>query len=434
MPADEAAIAAARTQFAEGIAALAREWPAERLARSGASLDDLAHSHYALAYQGHDDRALACAFGDWYGAAAAALAGSPAPAQDAAPRRLALVSARWTLGTIAAYFGPWIGALRAAGWQVELVHIGSVVDELTHALAAQADAFHHLPGPLVEVLARLRERAPELIVYPEVGLSPRVHPLAALRLAPRQYAAWGHPVGTGLPAIDGYLSCAPMESPNAAEHYREALRLLPGLGTRYARPARAARRSRAELGLPPTAHLYVVPHAPVKIAPAMDALLAGIAGRDPDARFVLFEDSSPALGARLRRRFEAHGIDPAARLHWLPRASPERFREVLAASDVLLDTPGFSGGNTSLDALAQGLPLVALPGTQMRSRQSTAMLQQCGVPELVAASAQEYVETAVRVAGEREFAADLRARIDAGTPALFDDPAPLRALVETLAS
>lgn len=434
VPEDEDAIDAARTGFAEGVAALAREWPADRVARSGARLDDLAHSHYALAYQGRDDRALAGAFGDWYGAAAAALVAARMP--DPAPRRVALVSARWHLGTIAAYFGPWIGALRAGGWEVDLLHLGGVVDEVTHALAAAADAFHHLPGPLEDAVARLRERAPALILYPEVGLSPRLYPLAALRLAPRQWVAWGHPVSTGLTTIDTFLSCGEMEPIDAAAQYREPLRTLPGLGTSYARPARARALSREALGLPQAAKLYLVPHAAVKIAPAMDALLAGIVAGDPRARLVLFEDPSPALGARLRARlrrcFDAHGVDAGAHLHWLPRASPERFREVLAAGDVMLDTPGFSGGNTSLDALAQGLPLVALPGASMRSRQSAAMLALAGVPELAAADAAGYIGCALRVAGDRSHAQDLRARIDAGTPRLFDDPAPLAALLASV--
>lgn len=430
VPADAADIRRTRGAFAAGIDELARNWPAERLRDSDASLDDLAHSHYALAYQGEDDLGLACAFGDWYAAAAQALA--PGIARDPVARRVALVSARWNLGTIGAYFGPWIGALRAAGWEVELYQLGSTLDATTHSLAAQASRFHHIDGPLAQAAAALRERAPALIIYPEIGLSPRIQPLAALRLAPVQAAAWGHPVTSGLPTIDHWLSCAEMEPPDSARHYREQLHLLPGLGTCYARPPRATPALHADLGLAQGTHLYLAPHAPVKLHPDADALLARIVADDRNARIVMFEDGAPALSARLRARmrqcFDDRGLDLDRHLVWLPRATPERFRAVLRASDVLLDTPGFSGGNTSLDAIAQGLPLVALPGGQMRSRQSAAMLRRCGVPELVAASADDYVALALRAGNDRAWRSEIEGRLDAGAGELFDDPAPLAAL------
>jgi predicted O-linked N-acetylglucosamine transferase (SPINDLY family) len=435
VPADAGEIRIARAEFAAGIERLERDWPAERLRSSAATLDDLAHSHYALAYHGEDDFALANAFGNWYSTAAQALA--PAGSfRDPVARRVALVSARWSLGTIGAYFGPWIGALRNAGWEVELVHLGSTLDATTHALAAQASRFHHLEGPLGSVVSVLRERAPALILYPEIGLSPRVHPLAALRLAPVQAAAWGHPVTSGLPTIDHWLSCDCMEPPDGARHYRERLNLLPGLGTCYARPARAPSMTLAELGLPPDRTIYLAPHSPVKLHPDFDALLARVAAGDRQASIVMFEDGAPALSARLQTRlrhcFEAHGVDPGKHLVWLPRATPERFRAVLRASHVLLDTPGFSGGNTSLDAIAQSLPLVTLPGGQMRSRQSAAMLRHCGVAELVAGSVEEYVALAVRAGHDSAWRRTLGDKLDHGAGTLFDDSAALAALSRTL--
>ena len=438
VPADRGEISAARGSFATGIGELSEAWPVNRLRHSDAALDDLAHSHYQLAYQGEDDCALACAFGDWYGAAATAIAARNGwlASPEGTARRIALVSARWTLGTISAYFGPWIGALREAGWHVDVFHIGAAVDAVTEAIAASASRFQHLPGPLDQVVAAMQAAAPAVILYPEIGLSPRIYPLAALRLAPLQIAAWGHPVSSGLASIDHWLSCAGMEPIDGARHYREHLHLLPGLGTCYARPTRASVRPRGELGLPAAARLYLAPHAPVKIHPAFDAMLARIADADREGAIVVFEDSAPALTQRLRRRlrrqFDQHGLDVDQRLHWLPRATPERFRAVLAASDVLLDTPGFSGGNTSLDAIAQGLPLVTWPGTLMRSRQSAAMLAICGCQELVATSPDAYVELAVRVGNDRAFAGDLRQRLVDPVATLFDDRRPLAALVALL--
>lgn len=440
VPANSDEIAQARAGFAEGIDQLARDWPAERLRASTATLDDLAHSHFGLAYHGENDIELARSFGRWYCAAAAAIdaRSNAIAATGSSARRVALVSARWTKGTISAYFGSWLSALRAAGWEVHAYHLGSNRDDWTSEIAARVDVFRHLSGPLSDSVAALRAAAPAVILYPEVGLSPRVHPLAALRLAPVQAAAWGHPVTTGLASIDYCISCADMEPDDGARHHVERLALLPRLGTCYQRPPRAPTVGRAALGLPEDRPIYLAPHTPVKVHPDFDALLAGIAERDHAAAVVMFEDAVPALTARLQRRlarrFADHGIDASRHLYWLPRAAPDHFRSVLAASDVLLDTIGFSGGNTSLDAIAQGLPLVTLPGAQMRSRQSAAMLRLCGVEELIAEDAGDLVDRAVHLASDHTRATALRQRLLQGSTELFDDQRPLTALVTMLES
>ena len=41
--------------------------------------------------------------------------------------------------------------------------------------------------------------------------------------------AWGHPMTSGLPTIDAFLSADAMEPPDAQDHYSEELVRLPGL-------------------------------------------------------------------------------------------------------------------------------------------------------------------------------------------------------------
>jgi len=440
VPRDRVEIKNARNVFARGIATLASEWPVERLRQSKLSLDDLAHSHYLLAYQGEDDAKLASSFGRWYGDAAAAIlhgkisTGGMQSRKHA--RRIALVSARWNTGTINAYFGSWIGALTDAGWDVQVFHLGGGVDKQAASIAKRAGRFHHLSGPLENAVAAIQSVAPAIILYPEIGLSPRVHAVSALRLAPVQAAAWGHPVSSGLDSIDTWFSCLEMEPADAVTHYCEKLVLLPRLGTNYRRPERARAMSRSELGVAENQVLYLAPHAPVKLQPEFDDLLAGIAEQDSQAKFVMFEGSVPALTEklreRIRQRFDQQGIDFTRHMIWLPRAPLATFRSLLASGDVLLDTPGFSGGNTSLDAIGQGLPLITLPGLTMRSRQSAAMLRMCGAGELIATTPREYIDRALRVTQDIEFATRMRQKLLASEAGIFDDQQPLRTLVECM--
>jgi predicted O-linked N-acetylglucosamine transferase (SPINDLY family) len=94
----------------------------------------------------------------------------------------------------------------------------------------------------------------------------------------------------------------------------------------------------------------------------------------------------------------------------------------------MLDTLHWSGGNTSLDALACGLPIVTLPGALMRGRQTAGMLDVIGVPDLIAADRADYLRIACRLADDAAWRSELRERIALAQGRLFDDPAPIARL------
>jgi protein O-GlcNAc transferase len=271
-----------------------------------------------------------------------------------------------------------------------------------------------------------------VIVYPEIGMHAATIALAARRIAPVQIAAWGHPVTTGLATIDAYLSVAAMEPDGAQAHYREALHLLPGIGT--ACPvAREPLADRAEFGLARDRRLYLAPQSLFKIHPDDDATFAAVLARDPSALLVMFASPWPAVTQAFLRRFgracAAHGVEVSRQVAMLGRFLPgPAYRRLNAVCDIMLDTSRWSGGNTSLDALAQGLPVVALPGNTMRSRQSAAMLRLLGEEKLVARDRDDFVDIATRVQ-RADCAGSLQA-----VPERFADPAPIRALGEILYS
>jgi len=58
---------------------------------------------------------------------------------------------------------------------------------------------------------------------------------------------------------------------------------------------------------------------------------------------------------------------------------------------VFLDSIGWSGFNTTLDALANDLPIVTLRRGLMRDRHTSAMLDRMGLTAIVCKSIEEYV-------------------------------------------
>ena len=232
--------------------------------------------------------------------------------------------------------------------------------------------------------------------------------LAALRLAPVQCAAWGHPTTTGHPTIDYYLSAAAMESADAASHYSERLVLLPGIGTQYAPPAIPADADRARFALPEGKVLLLCPQSLFKVHPDNDSLLASVLAATRNTMLVLFEGRHPALTDRFMRRlqaaFAAQGVAIRERAIVLPGLAHPDYLRVNRLCDAMLDTLHWSGGNTSLDALACGLPIVTLPGALMRGRQTAGMLDVIGVPDLIAADRDDYLRIACRLADDAAVA------------------------------
>ncbi|MBK7470976.1 MAG: tetratricopeptide repeat protein [Betaproteobacteria bacterium] len=425
-----------RARYAEGMAELRADLP--RLLDAPAALWDLDWSNFYLGYQGEDDLGLQREYADLISRLARAAApdwtAAPEPAARAGRRlRVGFASSFFRRCTVGAYFASWLTGLDRRRFEVLAFHFGSEIDAGTLDLRARVDGFLQLSGGVREIAQKIRAARLDVLIYPQLGMDGRDATLAALRLAPVQCAAWGHPVTTGSAAIDYFFSCGEMESAESAGHYSEQLLLLPGLGTAYARPAvRVA--TRAEFGLPDGIPLYACPQSLFKIHPDNDAVFADLLAGDSRGHLVFCAE--PGLPAtlqfmeRIRRALDRQGIDVARRVHWQPLRPQSEFRAMLSVCDVMLDSLHWTGGNTSLDALAAGLPIVTQLGRFLRGRQSAAMLRIIGLPQLVTADAAAAVRVALDIANAPDAA--IRAQIADGCPLLFDRPEPLRALEEHL--
>jgi len=124
--------------------------------------------------------------------------------------------------------------------------------------------------------------------------------------------------------------------------------------------------------------------------------------------------------------------DAADRVIFLPYMTHGAYLRLNRLCDVMLDTVHWSGGNTSLDALAGGLPVVTLPGGLMRGRQSMGMLRMLGAQDLVAADAEEYVSRAVEMGRDRERRDAASAVISGNLERLFDREEPVAAFNDFL--
>jgi protein O-GlcNAc transferase len=98
----------------------------------------------------------------------------------------------------------------------------------------------------------------------------------------------------------------------------------------------------------------------------------------------------------------------------------------------MLDTLGFSGFNTALQAVECGLPMLAHEGKFMRARLASAIMRRLELPQLVADSDDEFIAKAVQLAGDAENRGHLSQQIATRRDILFRDLEPVRALERCL--
>ena len=165
--------------------------------------------------------------------------------------------------------------------------------------------------------------------------------------------------------------------------------------------------------------------------PGNDRLFARVLAENPAAMLVMFEGRHPNVTGRFMQRmtraFDRHGLAIRERMVVLPSLPHDDYLRVNLACDAMLDTLHWSGGNTSLDALACGLPVVTLPGPFMRGRQSAAMLRLAGAGALIATEEDDYVRIASRIVDDPAWRAGMSETIRRGRGALFDRDEPVRA-------
>ncbi|MGH8660603.1 MAG: tetratricopeptide repeat protein [Burkholderiales bacterium] len=327
----------------------------------------------------------------------------------------------------------WFHRLDRERFELAAFCLGADEDAETLYAKSRATHFKQGAGGLRRWVEAIVEARPDVLIYPEIGMDPMTVKLASLRLAPVQAVAWGHPETSGLPTMDYYLSGETLEPADAQAHYSERLRPLPHLGC-FVQPAgiEAVAPDFGSWGGDGHAPLLLCPGTPFKYAPEHDWIFPEIARQVGRCRIVFFTHRLGALSEKLRRRLEAEfgrsGLEFGRFVSFIPWQDRSGFFGLLQRADVYLDTIGFSGFNTAMQAVECGLPVVTREGRFLRGRLASGILKRLGLPELVAQSDQDYIALAVRLARDTDYREHLRNRVAESRHLLFEDIEPIRAL------
>ena len=307
-------------------------------------------------------------------------------------------------------------------------------DPTAQRIDAAADHVTIIDSRLTAAQRQIAAAELDVLIYADIGMDMVTGWLAHARLAPVQVALAGHPVTSGIPTLDYYLSCAAFEPPDADEHYSEQLVRLPFPPVYAFRPKQPAAKERVDYGLDPARTIYMCLQTLFKVHPDFDDILDQILQRDPEAEIILFETPESGWADMLRARWRAVMGARAERIRFLSRQSTVDYLRLMELADVVLDTVHFGGGTTSLDAIGLGVPVVNWRGPYMRGRVTAGLLDMIGVPDTTVANFNDYVDLAVKLAHDPGRRADIRQKLLAKHDLLYENQQAVTGLTEFLLS
>ena len=323
---------------------------------------------------------------------------------------------------------PTFEQLDPARFEVQLFAHHDRGTPLEKHAAARAASFTVLPAKLEEQLKVLRAAALDVVVFGTnvTAVCHEVTLLALHRVAPLQVVNNSSCTTTGLPEIDLYVSGTATEHASAPAHFSERLGLLQGPAHAFNyeadRQAPTNAWTRAALGLPEDAVVFVSAANFYKVIPEMREAWARLLAAVPGSRLLLHPFNPNWSSNYPIKRFcaefdavlAAHGVS-SDRLVVSSIRFPSRcdVAELLKVGDLYLDSFPFAGVNSLIDPLETGVPVVTQEGESFRSRMGAALLRNLGLDELIAADATAYHDLCVRLAGDPAARAALRARITA---------------------
>jgi len=311
-------------------------------------------------------------------------------------------------------------------------------DELTEAFRQGADGWRRTVGVGDKALAEIvRQDRVDILVDLSQHTAGNRLPVFAHKPAPVQVSFAGYPESTGVESIgyrisDRYLeagasemgdrssevgSALPSDLPSSISHSEPALSLSKGPAERvflldsfWCYDPRGI--DVAINGLPAKENRWVTFGSLANFAKVNDAVLrlwARVLAEVKDSRLLV----RSVAGSHCQQTLEVlarEGIE-GDRVEFVTPRPRKDYLELYHGVDIVLDPFPYGGHTTSLEALWMGVPVVSLAGERAVSRAGLSILNNLGLPELVAFSEENYVKIAADLAGNLPRLGELRRRL-----------------------
>ena len=322
--------------------------------------------------------------------------------------RVGYLSPDFRMHSVALFIEPVLTAHDRTRFEVFCYYSSPSEDAITRQLKSLVEHWVDV-ADLDDEAAAARIRADEIDILVDLAGHTRQSrlPLLARRCARLQMTWLGYLHSTGFSAVDYRICDAHTDPPGLTERlHTERLLRMPHSQWCYrplhqSAPAAAQETKEGRVVFGSFNQFF-------KVSGTSLALWQEILREVPDAVLRIVGVPPGRTTDALSRRFAEAGIAPE-RVVVHPRVSVPDYFNGLADVDVALDTTPYNGATTTLDALWMGVPVVALRGDRSVARSGASILATLGMPELVAATAREYVRLNVELARDAARREALRA-------------------------
>lgn len=347
--------------------------------------------------------------------------------------KIGYISSGFQWHTVGTVFLGWIKYANLDQFEIFCYALNRETDEKTHLFQLYSHHFQQFDTDLETICQTIIQDELHILVFLDIGMNPLITQLAGLKLAPIQMAGWGHPVTSGSPQIDYFISGDLQEPADGQSHYSEQLIRLPNLGICYSKPPLPTlEKTRSDWGINLDEIVYLSCQSLFKYLPQYDQIFLNIIRQVPSAKIVFishwnsgvtekFRTRLTRVFAQEKRQFSDHCL-------LLPRQTYPDYLQLIQIADIGLDTIGFTGFMTTLEMVAAGLPVVTCAGTLMRSRQSAAILWRIGISETIAQTPDDYLKIAIRLGLEPNWRLEIKQFIQQNQDQLYEDHACLQTL------
>ena len=285
--------------------------------------------------------------------------------------------------------------------KVSLLHISDKEDDWTYMYRDLDVKFYKITN-IQKVFKFLDEENFGSVLFLDHSMNNISQALINNKFAKNYFVFFGHPITTGSKNMDYFISSNLMDKGNQ-NHYSEKLILLDGIGFNY-----KIDNKLKDINISATTvkeNSFYIPQGIFKFLPKYDYLFGEILDNDKQATISFIKDKDPYLNDKFINRLKRvkkinKNFD---RLIFIEGMSQVSFYKKLASHKIILDTVGWSGGNTSMEALYLNKPIVTLQGKTLRANTTAAMLKQINLDILIAKDYKEYIFLANKIMKNEEF-------------------------------
>lgn len=252
--------------------------------------------------------------------------------------------------------------------------------------------------------------------------------LLARRPAPAIVSYLGYPGSMGVDFYDYVIGDSYLTPTSDQPFYSEKIIQLADCYQPGDRRRKIQNLDRKEAGLPEKGPLLAAFNNCYKITPPIFSAWMGLLRANSEA-ILWMTAPNIFVRANLQKEAEARGVS-SDRLYFAEWAPNEVYLGRLALADLFLDCYPFNAGATANDVLWAGTPILTLSGESYVSRMAGSLLLTLGLPELVAASLEDYEERGRKLLADPEKLFGLREKIarQKKTSPLFDSERTTRNL------